>query len=269
MTEDGYGVFSHRVHQLIGLDLSSYKDRQMKRRLSTFMMRLGVDNYFELADKIGKDKDALEKFKKFLTINVTEFFRNPEQFKILEEKVLPTLIENLKPGQPLRIWSAGCSDGSEPYTVVIILEEMGVKNYQIIATDLDTEILEKAKLGIYRQESLKNVAPGFLAKYFISGNDGLLQFEPKYAQKVKFSRQDLLKDRYDKDLDLIICRNVVIYFTEEAKNQVFRRMTESLKEDGVLFVGGTESILSPKNLGLKTVFPFFYKKSGDSEAAVL
>ncbi|HHY19330.1 MAG TPA: protein-glutamate O-methyltransferase CheR [Firmicutes bacterium] len=266
MREDAYMVFCHKVKQLIGIDLTAYKDRQMKRRLGTFMLRLGVNDYLELAELIEKDREALDKFRNFLTINVSEFFRNAEQFEILKEKILPTFIDSNK---SLRIWSAGCSDGSEPYTLVIILEELGVKNYELLASDIDFEILQRAKMGVYKQDSLRNVPPALLGKYFLKGEDELYQFLPSYTKKVKFFQHDLLKDRYERNLDLILCRNVVIYFTEEAKTRVFTKMSESLRQEGVLFVGGTESILAPKKLGLQTVYPFFYRKTGEPEIVAL
>ncbi len=266
MTEDSYLYFCRKVKQLIGLDLTAYKDRQMKRRLGTFMLRLEVNDYIELAKLLEKDKEALDKFRNFLTINVSEFFRNPEQFQTLKDKIIPSL---MSPGKPLRIWSAGCSDGSEPYTILMILEELGIRNYQLIASDIDLEILERAKVGIYKKDSLRNVPPSLLDKYFIKGQDELYQFFPQLSKQVKFKRQNLLEDPYDKDLDLILCRNVVIYFTEEAKNKVFLKMAESLRPEGVLFVGGTESILTPKSLGLQTVLPFFYRKIGESKTAAL
>jgi len=266
LVQDNYLLFCQKVHQLIGLDLALYKDRQMKRRLGTFMTRLGVSNYLELANLLSKDEEALEKFKNFLTINVSEFFRNPDQFEVLKSKVLTDLI---RPNKTFKVWSAGCSDGSEPYTLVIILEELGVKNYQILATDLDEEILARAKTGIYKADSLRNVLPELLNKYFLKGEGDIYQFHPNLAQKVKYLQHDLLSGQYEKNYDLILCRNVVIYFTEEAKNQVFMKMSQALRQEGVLFVGGTESILTPKKFGLQTIYPFFYKKVSDLEAVML
>ncbi len=266
MPDDNYQLFCKRIHQLIGLDLALYKDKQMKRRIGTYMTRLGVSNYLELANLLSKDEEALNSFKEFLTINVSEFFRNPEQFEILKTKIMPEII---RPNSRFRVWSAGCSDGCEPYTLVIILEELGIKNYEILATDFDVGILARAKTGAYKIDSLRNVSPILLNKYFLKGEGDIYQFNPKLAMQVKFLHHDLLSGKYEKNLDLILCRNVVIYFTEEAKNQVFMKMSQALRQDGVLFVGGTESILAPKKFGFQTIYPFFYKKVSNLEATML
>ncbi|MDD4264700.1 MAG: protein-glutamate O-methyltransferase CheR [Firmicutes bacterium] len=257
MNRNNYALFCYKVHQLTGLNLALYKDRQMKRRLNAFMYTLEVNNYLELGRKLEQDKAALDKFCKFVTINVTEFFRGSEQFKTLQEKILPQLI---RPGVTFKAWSAGCSDGSEPYSLVMILEEMGLTNYQIHATDLNSDMLAKAKVGVYAKSALEKVPDALVAKYFVKASDKAYQFDSTKARNVKFYQQDLLKDPYKKCFDLIICRNVVIYFTEEAKDLVFMKMAKSLRKGGILFVGGTESILAAEALGLKTELPFFYRK---------
>lgn len=254
---DEYSVFCSEIYRITGINLALYKDQQMKRRLNTFMHKLRVESYDQLAKKIEKDQTALKMFHEFVTINVTDFFRDNEQFETLRKRILPQLV---KSGSPFRAWSAGCSDGREAYSLLMMLEEMGVTDYQIHGTDLDERILEKARQGIYNEEAVHKVPAHLLAKYFTKLPDGNYQFAPEKARKVQFYKHDLLADEYRKGFDLIVCRNVVIYFTEEAKDFVFAKMAKSLKPDGILFVGGTESILAPKALGLTPVLPFFYKR---------
>lgn len=142
----------------------------------------------------------------------------------------------------------------------MILNELtpGVK-HRILATDLDMEILGKAKKGYYTMNELKNMPTPRLSKYF-KQVDGTFQLSEDIKSRVEFGRHNLLLDKFDSGFDLILCRNVVIYFTEEAKDALYRRFFASLKSGGVLFVGGTEAILNFRDIGFQSYMPFFYRK---------
>lgn len=241
-----------------GIDLNLYKPAQMHRRINNFMQREGTTDYDEFLAMVDKDKELYHKFFEHLTINVTEFFRTPEKFDELEKDVIPAL---LKKSPKLRIWSAGCSVGAEPYSLAMMLSEISPsQQHRILASDLDIEILEKAKAGgPYQLQEIKNIPPARLKKYFIKTDEGYKVVD-EIRRKIEFKRHNLLKDPFETGFDLILCRNVVIYFTEEAKDVLYRNFYKALKDGGILFVGGTESIMNYRNMGYAQIRPFFYQK---------
>lgn len=259
MQDLGYAYFQRKAFELTKIDLSKYKSQQMRRRLGTLMGRVNVDNFIEYSRVLEHDSSRLKEFRDFFTINVSEFFRDKQKFHELESEVLPAL---LRQSREIRAWSAGCSIGAEAYSVAMLLEEKHAPNYRILATDIDQKIVARARLGQdYTANELKNVDAAFLAKYFVKSED-------KYAvtsrvrQKVDFKLHDLLRDPYERNFDLILCRNVVIYFTDEAKEQIYRSFYQALKPGGVLLVGGTEVILKGRELGFRTDPCSFYWKDG-------
>ena len=257
--EDNYEGFKKDVFQLTKIDLNAYKERQMKRRIDTLISKSGISSYKQYIELLKKDKDKFEEFVTYLTINVSEFYRNPEQWKILEKSILPTLFEKF--GKKLKIWSAACSTGDEPYSLVMLLSKfVPLSNIEIIATDIDKQILEKAKAGLYTDKSLKALPEEFVTKYFEKINEKTYAISDKIKSCVKFQQHNLLKDTYPSQCDLIVCRNVMIYFTEEAKSDIYAKYTQALKPGAFLFVGSTEQMVQPKNFGFESVYSFFYKR---------
>ncbi len=257
LAEQEWEAFKKKLHTKSGINLNDYKPVQMKRRIGNFMNRQGLDAYSDFYNLIDKNSKIYKEFIDFLTINVTEFFRTPEKFVELENQVLPTL---LKASPRLNIWSAGCSTGAEPYSLAIILnEQTRGQRHRILATDLDAEMLAKAKRGVYSINEFKNISPARAQKYF-TVRDGSYYLSEEIKSQVEFKRHNLLVDNYERGFDLILCRNVVIYFTEEAKDGIYRRFLASLKPGGVLFVGGTEAILNFRDIGFAHYLPFFYRK---------
>ncbi len=256
---DNYETFKTQIYQLTKIDLNSYKERQMKRRIDALIAKHKITSYNAYVDTIKKNAVMLEEFINYLTINVSEFYRNPEQWNLLEKDVLPYLFNKF--GNGLKIWSAACSTGDEPYSLVMLLSKyMPLSRIKIIATDIDKQILEKAKLGLYNVKSLKALPQEFITKYFREVNSSTYQILDSVKACVEFKQQDLLKDAYPTQCDLIICRNVLIYFTEEAKDEIYKKFNSSLKKDAILFVGSTEQIIQPQNLQFATYKSFFYKK---------
>lgn len=259
-----YSCFQRKVLSLTGIDLSSYKSAQMRRRLNTLMARSGVHNLFEYSRLISTDPARQQEFRDFVTINVSEFFRIPDKFEYLRRELLPHLLAG---NRSLRIWSAGCSDGSEPYSVAITLHEIApFCQWRILATDIDATVLEKARSGLYPLPELRNMGSDQLAKYFVpTGNE--FQLKDQIRKRVRFKVHDLLRDDYEEGFDLIVCRHVLIYFTEEAKDYVFQRFNRSLVPGGVLFIGGTEMIRAPKTMGYDNLALSFYRKNGQAPSA--
>lgn len=255
----GYENFKKDFIRLSGIDLNAYKENQMKRRIDNFIGKNHCVGYDDFVQKIKTDKDLYDKFITYLTINVSEFYRNPSQWQMLESIVIPHLIERF--GKKLRIWSAACSTGDEPYTLAMVFSDfLPLNQIEIIATDLDKEVLSKAKRGWYNEKSIKDLPAKYQKKYFEKDESGIYKVTDSLKRCITFQEHNLLKDRYPSDIDLIVCRNVTIYFTDEAKDDVYRGFSRSLKKEGVLFVGNTEQIIGPDQFGLESIKSFFYKK---------
>lgn len=256
---DNYENFKEKIFILTKIDLNAYKERQMKRRIDALIAKHKIDSYNVYVETIKKDPIMFEEFINYLTINVSEFYRNPEQWSLLEKEILPYLFSKF--GNQLKIWSAACSTGDEPYSLVMLLSKfLPLSRIKIIATDIDKQVLSKAKLGLYNIKSLKGLPDEFLSKYFREINDKTYQISDSIKQCVEFKQHNLLKDEYPSHCDLIVCRNVLIYFTEDAKDSIYKKFNQSLKKDGILFVGSTEQIIQPQNLQFITHKSFFYKK---------
>ncbi len=255
---DDYEGFKKQIYSLTQIDLNAYKEQQMRRRIDSLINKHKIKTYKDYVAAIKADKNLFEEFVNYLTINVSEFYRNPEQWKVLENDILPQLMAK---SRRLKIWSAACSTGDEPYSLVMMLSRhMPLSNIKIIATDIDKQVLAKAKEGLYNVKSLKTLPPDLMKKYVTQVNQYTYKIADEVKKCVDFKQHNLLKDAYPTDCDLIVCRNVLIYFTEEAKTEIYKKFNNSLKKDGILFVGSTEQIIQAQTLGYVTAKSFFYKK---------
>lgn len=259
MNDQDYLLFIKKVKDYTGIDLSQYKETQMKRRLTTLRMKFGHDTFMSFFDAMKKDHQLLNQFLDRMTINVSEFWRNPARWMMLENKFIPEMLQRER---RLKVWSAACSTGEEPYSLAMILDARNVlKDAHILATDIDEGALEKAKKGIYSERSLKDVPSSYLAKYFKAEPQGLTyHVSDTLKHAVKFQKQNLLEDPFDHNFDLIVCRNVMIYFTEDAKSMLYAKFAKALKPGGILFVGSTEQIFMAAQYGLESTETFFYRK---------
>ena len=267
-TED-YAEFKTAFLKRSGIDLNLYKDQQMQRRLYNLVERAHLTTFMEYFALMEADPQVYALFLDRMTINVSELYRNPEKWKELREAILPPMLAQ---NRPLKIWSAGCSYGAEPYSMAILLDQMTPKmRHTIHATDLDRKILEKAKEGLFSAADVRNLTQEERERHFtplpapsknIPMADALpsLALKPEIRQRVQFRPHNLLADRFETDYDLICCRNVVIYFTDDAKEALYARFREALKPSGVLLVGGTERIFSYREMGFDSPLPFFYRR---------
>lgn len=257
---DDYISFITKMHQKLGLDLSLYKEAQMKRRLTSLRDKRGFSDFDMYYNGIQKDKALLEEFVDRITINVSEFYRNPARWKVLEQNVIPELIKEKK---VLHIWSAACSTGEEPYSLLMLFQDHfpGIK-VKITATDIDEKILKRAQQGIYKPQSLKDLPEEKKSKYFIF-KDGLYFINNDLKKQVTFKKHNLLNDPYPTNIDMIVCRNVLIYFTDPAKDLVYKAFSKALSPGGMLFVGSTEQIFNPQDYALELYDTFFYRKLMD------
>jgi chemotaxis protein methyltransferase CheR len=257
MTDEEYTLLKTRIIKLIDIDLNCYKSQQMRRRLSFYIERANNMNIHSYCQLLEQDKTHQSKLRDFLTINVTEFFRDEWAFKELKTNILPDLVSKNR----LKIWSAGCADGGEPYSIAILLKELSVQYIPIIlATDIDEMSLLKASSGgPYTSDSIKNIPKDLLSKYF-SFTDNKYWLKDSIKGMVRFKRHNLLLDTFERGFDLICCRNVTIYFTQETKTRLNQRFANSLNEDGILFIGATEFMMNPQDTGLIKLGSCFYKR---------
>lgn len=253
-----YESFKKDVNNLINIDLDFYKEKQMKRRISSLISRNGYKDFDDYFLAIKKDKDLLDQFVNYLTINVSEFYRNPSQWDVLKKEIIPGLMEG-KRGN-LTVWSAACSTGEEPYSLVMMLSNFfPLRDIKVIATDIDEGALEKAKSGLYSEKALDNLPEKFKKEYFTKVQNSF-KISDDIKRCVEFRKMDLLKDRFPTNVDLITCRNVMIYFTEDAKELLYNKFHDSLSPNGILFVGSTEQIIMPEKYNLESARTFFYRK---------
>ncbi|WP_307255683.1 CheR family methyltransferase [Oikeobacillus pervagus] len=256
MSKD-YGDFIISVKRKTGIDLSLYKEAQMKRRLTSLYEKRGFHSFKEFFEAMAKDRNLLNEFLDRMTINVSEFYRNAKRWEVLEKKILPRLLSENK---RLKIWSAACSTGEEPYTIAIILSQfVPLSEISILASDIDENAIQKAKMGVYSERSLAEVPSHMKKKYFRKEGDYFVLAE-EIKRTVMFRKQNLLADHFDSNFDLIVCRNVLIYFTEEAKDILYHKFNQALKPGGVFFVGSTEQIFTPSIYRFETEDTFFYRK---------
>lgn len=251
-----YEYLKKEVYALTKIDLNCYKENQMKRRIDALIAKYKIKGYDNFVKAIKTDKKLFEAFVNYLTINVSEFYRNTEQWKVLDKEIIPYLIKRF--GKNLKIWSAACSTGDEPYSLVMALSEhLPLNQIKIYATDIDKQVLEKAKVGLYNAKSIVGVPDKMKKKYFTQvGASWRISDEIK--ARVEFKESNLLKDAYPTGCHMIVCRNVLIYFTEEAKEDVFCKFQKALAKDGVLFIGSTEQIMNYKAIGYGRMNSFFY-----------
>ncbi len=255
---ENYEAFKDEILRMTKIDLSCYKEKQMRRRLETLANKSSVKTFQEYAQLLKTDKDKFNEFINFMTINVSEFYRNPDQWKIMDEKIIPSLIEKF--GENLKIWSAACSTGDEPYSLVMALSKhIPLNKIKILATDLDKTVMEQAKVGLYNAKSIANVPAEFKKKYFTQVGTSY-QISDEIKKRVEFKQHNLLKDSFPNGYHYIVCRNVVIYFTDEAKDEIYRKFYNSLAPGGNLFIGSTEQIINYKDIGFEKASSFFFTK---------
>lgn len=249
--------FEKWVLKEYNIDLSAYKPNQLHRRILSLMSRVGVNSVEEYIDLLKSSAAQKQKFLDFITINVTEFYRNPEIFEDLKAHLKNELLKNNK---SLKIWSAACSVGAEPYSIAMMLDELDPHGrHKIIATDIDSTILNKAKEGIYSAAEIKNVSETNLNKYFTKSGDKYI-INNNIKSMVTYKKHDLILENYERDFDLVVCRNVVIYFNSDVKDKIYQKFSDSIKPGGLLFVGATESIYNYKDYKFEKASTFLYRK---------
>ena len=254
---DSYEKFISDLKRVFELDLTGYKRPQMERRINSLMRVLRIEGYDSFIDEMKKEQSIFNRFLDHLTINVSEFFRNQAQWDVLRDKIIPELLSK---NSELKIWSAGCSTGQEPYSLAMMMEEHFPRvKYSILASDFDIRVLDKAKTGRYSEREISGMESKFLSKYFQKTGEEY-NVKDDLKRKIVFKKHNLITERFETGFDLILCRNVVIYFTEETKATLYKNFFNSLKPGGILFTGSTEQIITAREIGYSSAAIFFYQK---------
>jgi chemotaxis protein methyltransferase CheR len=264
MDTDIYTQIKASIKHRLKIDLENYKAEQMQRRLDSWLVRSHSNTWKDYFDVLSADASELERFRNYLTINVTEFFRDQNRWNMLRDEILPYLIRNANENHlsgDVKLWSAGCSIGAEAYTIAMLMaDKYPRQKYSLLATDLDRGALYKARSrGPYTPDDVHNLDSAQRQKY-VSATPPFFVNE-SLQKHIRFEEQDLLAAHFQIGFDLIVCRNVVIYFTAEAKEILYAKFAAALRPGGVLFLGGTEIISGASKFGLQNFGVSFYKKT--------
>lgn len=239
------------IHAHCGISLSADKKENVYSRLSRRLRALGLESFCDYCRMIEDGHlEELEQFTNALTTNLTGFFREAHHFEYLKETVIPELMQRNAQSRSLRIWSAGCSSGEEPYSIAMTLLEampqIASWDVRILATELDTGVFEKAVAGIYSQEDVRDLSERQLKAGFQKGRgtqQGMVRVAPEVRKLVSFRHHNLMQDWPMKGpFDIIFCRNVVIYFDKPTQQRLFNRFADIMAPGGHLFIGHSESL---------------------------
>ncbi|MYV93711.1 CheR family methyltransferase [Streptomyces sp. SID1034] len=247
-TDQGLEDLLRFIRDARGFDFTGYKRSTLSRRIRKRMGDAGVHDYADYRDLLETDADEFRTLFNTILINVTSVFRDPEAWALLEREVVPEVIANVPPEDEIRVWSAGCSSGEEAYTLAIMFAEaLGVdeslNRVKIYATDVDEEALRQARSGLYSAKSLDSLPAEMRDKYFEPSGTQFL-FRPDLRRRVIFGRHDITRDAPISRLDLLVCRNTLMYFNVEAQSQIIDRFHFALSESGFLFLGKAEMLLN-------------------------
>jgi two-component system CheB/CheR fusion protein len=230
-----------------GFDFSGYKRATLGRRINKRMSEVDAPDYEAYRDHLeANPREFVELFNTIL-INVTAFFRDREAWEHLRETVVPELLESISEDEPIRVWSAGCASGEEPYSIaIVLLEALGEEDFKrrvkIYATDIDEEALAEARAAVYTGKALEGVPQEYVERYFVeSGRDFV--FRPDLRRSVIFGRNELLQDAPISRIDLLVCRNVLMYFTVDAQARILAQLNFALRDRGFLFLGKSEMLV--------------------------
>jgi chemotaxis protein methyltransferase CheR len=255
---DDYTTLCEGVRRLVGVDLLQYKRGQMERRIRTFATKQGVDDLGAYLKVLQGDRSKVDEFLDRVTINVSQLWRNPEQWDLLAKTVLPELAAE---SPRISAWSAGCSYGAEAYTLAAVASAAVPRTrVSIRGTDIDRRMVERARRGEFSAEDARTAPKAELRRWFEPTGTGW-RGKAELRRLLQFEVGDLLVGRVPRAAyDLVLCRNTVIYFNEEVRDALHARLADSLRPGGVLLIGSTERVSRPQDAGLKPTHPFVYRK---------
>ena len=261
ISPEAYEMIRRIMKDSRGFILDSYKDKCIKRRVAIRVRATHSASAEAYADLLLKDGDEVDRLLKVLTIHVSQFFRNPPTFDKLRTQIFPFLftLPGINGNEELSIWSVGCASGEEPYTLALILkhffpEELEKLRVTILATDVDAGILDVARVGIYGEERLMEVPEPLRQEYFVQ-RDGKFQLASEIRTLVEFRQADLADSETFPDCDLIVCRNVLIYFERQQQETILNGFADRLRPGGILVLGKSETLVGETRRRFQTVCP--------------
>ena len=274
ISDKDFSRFSQLIYDVCGIKMPPHKQSMLEARLRKRLRFLGLSSYEDYRKYLFSQDGMVEELTSMIdvvTTNKTDFFREPRHFDFLIGSVLPSLIPLTGAGidRPLRLWSAGCSTGEEPYTLAMFLEEFLWENkrltYQIMGTDISTQVLEKAVIGIYHRDKIEPVPENMRKKYLLKSRDKSdfkVRIIPEIRAKIKFHRLNFMDEKFNiaDRQDIIFCRNVIIYFDRQTQERFLTRLCACLLPGGYLFMGHSET-LSGMPLPLKQLAPAVYMRT--------
>jgi len=261
--DQAFGLLKRRIFLDRGLDCEQYKENYLKRRIAVRLRATGSENYLDYLRVLRLDPEEYTRLMNELTINVTQFFRDPDVYNRLWRNVLPDLVSAKKNmgSRTLRVWSAGCASGEEPYSIAVLLEEVLGEdarrwNVRILGSDFDDRSLASAKEGVYYNlEMLKGIEP---SKYFQVDQvpDGSRwRVKEGIKRKTRFEKVNLLAETEARHFDMVFCRNVLIYFGRQVQANIVEALSRSILRDGYLVLGKSETLGQEASQSFKAVFP--------------
>ena len=266
ISTDEFKRFRTLIYNESGISLGEQKRSLLASRLSKRLRDLDLATFSDYYAKVTEDQTR-EEFTRMLDListNKTDFFREPKHFAFLRERIIP----ELEGAKRIRIWSSACSSGEEPYTIAMTIFDT-VRNpheweFKILASDLSTRVLAKAAMGTYEEERVRDVPPDVIRRHFLrgrGGSTGLLKVKPHLAEMIQFRRLNLMDDQFPikSSLDLIFCRNVMIYFDRPTQETLVNKFHRYLKPGGYLFIGHSESLQWVRH-PFKSLAPTIYQK---------
>ncbi len=258
-TDKDFVALKNTIYKKTSLDCNQYKDPYLQRRFGVRMRANGLQKYADYSSLLCTNRDECEELMRDLTINVTQFFRDIPVFKVIEEELLPTLIYRkvVNNAPRIRIWSAGCSSGEEPYSMAILMRELLGEEFDsfhltIIGSDIDEEVLAAAREGKYLPRQVVNIPKPYLESYFTFDGQ-MYQVNPEIMSMVEFKNIDLFSATAGNNFDVILCRNVVIYFTRDMQERLYMKFYKALNPEGYFIMGNTETLVGEATEHLSSI----------------
>lgn len=260
-------AFLKTVHDTVlrhrNLDITSYNNRFVLRRVAVRERSAGCQSHTDYLNLLASRPEEISELLKELSIGVSEFFRDPGVFSCLQLKLLPALIKKVMPSpkRPIRVWSAGSSCGEEAYSISILLEGIlehvpYASAYHITGSDIDIPSLETARLGMFTQDKLKNVPAVYLEQFFDEpDSEGKSKIRTSCRSRVSFIQHDLFSDFCEHDFDLVLCRNVLMYFSSSNQEKVLRLITRALRPGGFLVLGQVDRLIGSVSKAFDAAYP--------------
>ena len=259
------------IEKNVGIKMPPEKRLMMQSRLSARLKALKMNSYQEYIDYVfsrGSNSDEIIMMIDAMTTNLTEFFREPQHFEYMKQEMLPRYAREGR--NSIKLWSAGCSTGQEPYTLSMVMTDFinsnggPLRNYSILASDISTKVLDKASTAIYPRDAIKGIPIDILRKYFLKGKNPqnpVVRIKPEIRNKVNFMRLNFMDSNYGikETFQIIFCRNVLIYFDKANQEKVIRQFLNYLEPGGYLFLGHSETIFG-MDLPFQTVSPTVFQK---------